>query len=270
MTEAMAKTVHIKDLFLSYCQKPLFENFQLTIPAGKWVCLLGPSGIGKTTLLRIIAGLPIETEKNAFSVILETNDGKPFSGPIAYMTQSDRLLPWLTVLDNVLIEYRLRPKCYSKEEVRDRAIELLGTVGLSGAMGYYPHMLSGGMRQRVSLVRTLLGDHPVVLMDEPFSSLDTMTRFHLQNLASQMLRGKTILLVTHDPLEAIRLGDVIHVMSNAPATILSTIPLESPRPRNLADPKWLVVQTQLFDQLNQAHEAFYADKGDFVRERVGS
>jgi putative hydroxymethylpyrimidine transport system ATP-binding protein len=245
-------------LFLSYHEKPLFHDFHLTLPANQWSCLLGPSGIGKTTLLRIIAHLPIETQENHFSVSIKISDQKPLNGRIAYMTQSDTLLPWLTVLENVLIEYRLRGNYTSKKIIRSQAMELLDRVGLSSTIDQYPSTLSGGMRQRVSLVRTLLGNHPIVLMDEPFSALDAITRFHLQNLASQLLTNKTILLVTHDPLEAIRLADTIHVLSNAPATILSTINIPDSRPRDLSEMKWSTIQSQLFNTLNQAYEAFYA------------
>lgn len=250
--------IHLRDLSLSYDKKLLFDHFHLTLPAGKWSCLLGPSGIGKTTLLRIMAGLPIETQQNHFSVSLKTNDQQSLDGRIAYLTQSDGLLPWLNVLDNVLIEHRLRGQPYSKKNIKTQAIELLKRVGLSNDIHSYPSTLSGGMRQRVSLVRTLMGNHPVILMDEPFSALDAITRFHLQNLAVRLLSNKTVLLVTHDPLEAIRLADTIHVLSNAPATVLSTIEMTDPRPRDLADTKWSMIQSQLFHALTQAHEAFYA------------
>ena len=255
-----APAIRIENLLLSYRKKPLFENFHLTIAAGQWTCLLGPSGIGKTTLLRIVAGLPIETEENAFSVSLHIDNRDPASFPIAYMAQNDMLLPWLTVLENVLIEYRLRTQSYHKKDKLHEALTLLAQVGLSHVAHVYPHQLSTGMRQRAALVRTLIGDHSIVLMDEPFSALDTITRFHLQNLAAQLLTGRTILLVTHDPLEAIRLADTIHVLSNAPAKLLSTVSIEDPRPRPLSDPKWLTIQTQLFSMLTQAHEEFYANQ----------
>lgn len=252
-------SISINNLCLSYDKKPLFHHFHITIPSGKWVVLLGPSGIGKTTLLRIIAGLPLETNKNDFSVQIETSDPLPLTHRLSYLSQRDMLLPWLTAIDNVLISCRLEStKHLPKKMIRQQAETLLNRVGLSAFLHYFPHRLSGGMRQRVSLARALMGDHSVVLMDEPFSALDAITRFHLQNLAIELLDNKTVLLVTHDPLEAIRLADIIYILSDSPASIISTLTLNDPKPRDITNPQWITLQTTLLKTLHQAHEVFHA------------
>ncbi len=195
----------------SYAGEVLFEALHVTLPGATCTCLLGPSGVGKSTLLRLLAGLvPVSPGDR-----IECSDERPIGGRIAYMDQRDLLFPWLSVLDNVTLGARLR-----RQKVNlARARELLRRVGLPDCEKALPATLSGGMRQRVALARTLMEDRPVVLMDEPFSALDALTRFHLQNLAADLLRGRTVLLVTHDPNEALRIGDRIHVMSGRPARI---------------------------------------------------
>ena len=188
----------------------LFENLRFRLDAGRWTCLLGPSGVGKTTLLRLIAGL----EPGA---LVATGDGRPLKGRVALMAQQDLLLPWLSAQDNVLLGQRLRGRSVGAAE-RERATALLAAVGLAGDARKRPAELSGGMRQRVALARTLMEDRPVVLMDEPFSAVDAPTRHRLQDLAARLLAGRTVLLVTHDPLEAMRLAHKVVVLRGAPAT----------------------------------------------------
>jgi putative hydroxymethylpyrimidine transport system ATP-binding protein len=169
--------------------------------------------------------------------------------PIAYMAQSDLLLPWLSVLDNVLLGYRLRGDGVARRAAELRARALLGEVGLAGRLGDYPRELSGGMRQRAALARTLCEDRPVVLMDEPFAHLDAVTRLELQDLAARLLAGRTAVLVTHDPLEALRIGHQIRVLSGSP---LAAGPIIEPLgivPRDPADPALLGVHTRLVAEL---------------------
>lgn len=146
---------------------------------------------------------------------LSTSDGQPLPGRVAWMDQKDLLLPWLRVIDNVTLGARLR----GENGDRKRALALLASLGLAGREQNRPATLSGGERQRVALARTLLEDRPVVLMDEPFSALDAVTRHRLQANAAQLLAGRTVLLVTHDPYEALRLGHRIHVLSGFPARV---------------------------------------------------
>jgi putative hydroxymethylpyrimidine transport system ATP-binding protein len=226
---------------LAYDGDVLFDGLDLTLAAGSWTCLLGKSGVGKSSLLRLMAGLTA----GATATDLSASDGQPLPPRIAYMAQQDLLLPWLPARDNVLLGSRLR----GRKAPRDRADELLAAVGLSGRARALPATLSGGERQRVALARTLMEDRPVVLMDEPFSALDALTRHNLQDVAAGLLRGRTILLVTHDPLEALRLGDRVLVMDGEPARFLPEIaPPRSP-PRPTATPEMAALHQRLLAQL---------------------
>jgi putative hydroxymethylpyrimidine transport system ATP-binding protein len=183
----------------------LFDT-DLQTPGGRWTCLLGRSGVGKSTILRLMLGL--ETG-GVFDGSFAATDDAPLAGRISYMAQSDLLLPWLSVLDNVCIGARLRGEAPNVERARD----LLRRVGLSDHAEQKPATLSGGMRQRAALARTLFEDRPVVFLDEPFSALDAGTRADMQELAAEVLAGRTVLLVTHDPAEATRLAHQIIVMT---------------------------------------------------------
>ncbi len=212
---------------LDYDGRGVFRDLDLDLPAGEITCLLGPSGVGKSSLLRLIAGLA----PTATATALAASDGGPLDGRVAYMDQRDLLYPWLTVIDNVLLGSRLR----GERPDRARALALLKHVGLADRAGDRPRVLSGGMRQRAALARTLMEDRPVVLMDEPFSSLDALTRLKLQDLAAELLADRTVLLVTHDPLEALRLGHVVHVLSGAPAVLRTPLRPAGPPPRDATD-----------------------------------
>lgn len=181
-------------------------NTDLHIPGGQWTCLLGRSGVGKSTILRLILGLDTG---GVFHGSFGATDGDPLTGRISYMAQSDLLLPWLSVVDNICIGGRLRGEVPRIARARD----LLDRVGLSGHADQKPATLSGGMRQRVALARTLFEDRPIVFLDEPFSALDAGTRADMQELAAEVLQGRTVLLVTHDPAEAVRLAHQITVLS---------------------------------------------------------
>src|SRR5262245_47810519 len=183
---------------LVYDGTALFDHVDIELPSGRWTCLLGPSGVGKTTLLRLVAGLAPATA----TARVICSDGNGLDGRIAYMAQADLLLPWLDAEENVLIGLRLRGEERTPARLR-QARELLARVGLVGAERKRSAQLSAGMRQRVALARTLMEDRPVVLMDEPFSALDAVTRLRLQDLAAEVLAERTVLLVTHDPLEAL-------------------------------------------------------------------
>lgn len=208
--------VDVADAGLSFAGRLIFQNVSLTLRSGEWTALLGPSGVGKTSLLRLIAGLPEDGGVTTGTV--RASDGQPLAGRIAYMAQRDLLLPWLSIIDNVLIGHRLRHYRTGVED-RQKALHLLDQVGLAVRAQDRPAALSGGMRQRVALARTLMEDRPLVLMDEPFSALDAVTRFRLQETAARLLSGRTVLLVTHDPSEALRLADRIALLAGAPVQL---------------------------------------------------
>ena len=214
-----------------FAGRPLFSDLSLRFAAGRTTCVLGPSGCGKSTLLKLIAGnaaLPA-----GGTVRFEP---EPASGArlVAWMGQNDLLLPWLGLLDNVLLGARLRGEV--NDTRRARARELLRAASLAGRERALPATLSGGMRQRAALLRTLMEERPVLLMDEPFSALDALTRMRLQNLAAELTRGATVVLVTHDPLEALRLADRIIVLTGAPARVAATLEVDGPTPRDPGDP----------------------------------
>lgn len=218
----------------------LFPEVALTIDAGRWSCLLGPSGCGKTTILRLIAGLETGV---AFDGAVVAGDGAPVAGRVAYMAQTDLLMPWLDVLGNVTLGARLR----GEQPRTGDAEALIARLGLSGHTRKRPAQLSGGQRQRVALARTLMEDRPVVLLDEPFSALDARTRADMQELAAETLAGRTVLLVTHDPGEAARLGDRVFVMNETGMS--EAVPPVLPAIRPAGDPETLAFQARLLAAL---------------------
>lgn len=216
---------------LSFGGRPVFNDLSLTLSGGCWTALLGPSGVGKSSLLRLMAGLPA-ADGGEIQGKVSATDGTELTGRIAYMAQRDLLLPWRSVVDNVLLGLRLRGTQIGAQD-RHRAMHLLDQVGLADRSEDRPASLSGGMRQRVALARTLMEDRPVVLMDEPFSALDALTRFRLQESAASLLQDRTVFLVTHDPMEALRLADRILILAGEPARLQETAAPPSPaRPRD--------------------------------------
>lgn len=244
-----APSIRIERARFAFGGRPLFDDLSLELPAGRTTCLLGPSGVGKTSLLRLIAGLlPPEPPTR-----IAADDGKPLAGRIAWMAQTDLLMPWLDALGNILIGYRLRGDGAALDAARERALALLVQTGLAGRQNDLPATLSGGMRQRVALARTLVEERPVVLMDEPFGQLDAITRLSLQDLAARMLTGRTVLLVTHDPLEAARLGHRIHVLAGAPASLGAPLEPAGDTPRDATAAETLRIQAELMRRLADAH-----------------
>lgn len=230
MTTAAPIDVRLHAARLSYRGAVIFDDLDLELPAGRTTCLLGPSGVGKTSLLRLIAGLAEnhggkDGKDSGSPGAAVDRDGRTVQGRVAYMAQQDLLLPWASVLGNVLLGPRLRGEDRDPE-VDGKARSLIEQVGLKGRETDLPVRLSGGMRQRVALARTLVEDRPIVLMDEPFSALDAITRFALQELAARLLAERTVLLVTHDPLEALRLGHRIIVMAGSPARLETALDVD--------------------------------------------
>lgn len=219
---------------------PLFAPLRLEMVPGSWTCLLGPSGVGKSTILRLIAGL--ETGAR-FSGTVTASDGSAVAPRVAYMAQEDLLMPWLTVAGNVVLGARLRGDAPD----RARAAALIDRLGLAQHADKRPAALSGGQRQRAALARTLMEDRPIVLLDEPFSALDARTRSQMQDLAAEALAGRSVLLVTHDPAEATRLGARILLMT---AGGLRKMPVPKvPPPRAIDDAETLTRQAALLNDL---------------------
>ncbi|MCZ8502596.1 ABC transporter ATP-binding protein [Vibrio lentus] len=227
------------------------SGLSLSLNAGKWTVLLGRSGCGKTTVLRYLAGLL--DDKVEWQGTLATSDELPLTDRIAYMAQQDLLLPWLSVIDNVCLSHRFQNPVSDKAQQTNQALELLAAVGLADHASTMPDQLSGGMRQRVALARTLMQDKPVVLMDEPFSALDAVTRHKLQTLACELLRDKTVVLITHDPQEAVRLADNLYVLQGTPANAQSLSVPNTATPRVL-DGECAELQQAILDQLERDYE----------------
>src|SRR6202165_2748092 len=200
----------------------------VSIPQGRFVSLIGPSGCGKSTIFNIIAGL---LEPTGGRVLIDGVDATGTIGRVGYMLQKDLLLPWRTVLDNVILGMEIQAG--PLRAARERALPLLRRYGLSGFEYLYPNSLSGGMRQRAALLRTLLFDTDVILLDEPFGALDAQTKLRMQEWLLQLWSDftKTVVFVTHDGEEAIFLSDEVHVMGTRPGRIIETIPVALPRPR---------------------------------------
>jgi len=192
------------------------ENISLTVQDGEFVSLLGPSGCGKTTLLSIIAGLITPTEG---SVTIENKQIDRARSYIGYMLQQDYLFPWKTIEENVLVGLKITN--HINEQTKKNALHLLDKIGLKGVEKSYPSQLSGGMRQRAALVRTLATNPKILLLDEPFSALDYQTKLKLEDLVSHTLKDykKTAILVTHDIGEAIAMSDRILLLSANPGRI---------------------------------------------------
>jgi NitT/TauT family transport system ATP-binding protein len=219
----------------------VIRNLSFGVAENEFLTIVGPSGSGKTTLLNLIAQIDTASSgeirfDGGVAPVADAKSLRPgLDCRIGYVTQEDNLLPWRTTLENVLFPLRVQGRL--DDAARARADELIRAVGLTGFERYYPHELSGGMRKRAALVRTLVYDPPVILMDEPFGALDAETRAQLQAdlLRLWNLGRKTIVFVTHDIGEAIALGDRLLVLSRAPARIAAEHAIALPRPRNIRD-----------------------------------
>lgn len=233
------------------------ENISFSVEEGEFISLLGPSGCGKSTLLSIIAGI---LEQTAGEVYLEEEPVRKSKMAVGYMLQQDYLFPWKNILDNILIG----PKIHHQDtkEMIERALTLLGEVGLKNVSHLHPNALSGGMRQRAALVRTLINDPKLFLLDEPFSALDFQTKLKLEDLVANLLKNyhKTAILVTHDIGEAIAMSDRIFMMDANPGTIAAVFHVpeelrqETPlKARN--HPKYRELFDQIWEELEKIEKS---------------
>jgi NitT/TauT family transport system ATP-binding protein len=225
-------------------QVPALQDIALTVGAGKFTVIVGPSGCGKTSLLMMMAGLRHQTSGTI------DIQGRPIDKPdpdrVGVVFQEASLFPWLSALDN--IEFPMALRNAPREERRKRATDMLDLVGLQGFGARYPHELSGGMKQRVSIARGLVQDPPVLLMDEPFAALDEQTRM---TMGHELLRiwsqtAKTVVFVTHSLTEAVYLADEVLVMSARPGRIIDRIAINLPRPRT-----YEMMATDVFGRLRE-------------------
>lgn len=238
--------IHLSNASLHWQHHCVFSQLNLKLPGGQWTSILGQSGVGKSSLIQLLCGITDEADVQGE---IACSDGRPLAGRVAWMAQDDLLLPWLSVLENVLLGARLTQQRRPKPEQIERARYLLSQVGLSERAQVLPAQLSGGQRQRVALARTLFQDCPLVCMDEPFSALDAINRLRLQDLAASLLHDRTVLMITHDPLEALRLSDQILVLGGSPAKLSSPITPPGQAPRQVSDSEVLRLQGELLEML---------------------
>lgn len=238
----------------------VFRDIWFSIPRGDFVCMIGHSGCGKTTVLNILSGLDLPDEGVAIV------DEKAIEGPSldrAVIFQSHALLPWRSVLGNVAYAVSSRWRRWSRDKIEEHASRFIAMVGLKGAEGKKPAQLSGGMKQRVGIARALSIEPKILLMDEPFSALDALTRGTLQDEVRRICleTGQTVFMITHDVDEAIYLADKIILMTNGPEALVAEIvenPLPKTRDRNQIHkhPAYYAIRNHLIDFLVQRSRTF--------------
>ena len=226
----------------------IFDHFDLRVPHRGFTILIGPSGCGKSTLFNVLTGVvPSENGKISWCGETLTNLRKK----AAYMQQKDLLLPWFSLMDNALLPAKIAGEDSAKS--RGRALSLFKRLGLEGFEGYLPGEISGGMRQRCALVRTLMFERELVLLDEPLSALDAITRRSLQSLLLMLQSDfeKSILMITHDIEEALILADEVLVLSQLPMRILERFTLSGPKLRQLDDPQLIEIKEHVLNILQE-------------------
>jgi nitrate/nitrite transport system ATP-binding protein len=250
----------------------VFEDLWLAMHRGEYLCVIGHSGCGKTTMLNILAGLDTPSQGAV------TVDGEEINGPSlerAVIFQSHALLPWLTVLGNVAFAVASRWRSWSRARVDAHALSFIELVGLSGCECKRPVELSGGMKQRVGVARALSIEPKIMLMDEPFSALDALTRGTLQDAVRRICleTGQTVFMITHDVDEAIYLADRIALMTNGPNAVIAEI-VENPLPKQRAredihrHPLYYVMRNHIIDFLVSRSRSFRVEHGNFDSRHV--
>lgn len=232
------------------------DNISFSVDEGEFVSILGPSGCGKSTILSIIAGIIKNTQGNVYL------EGKPIKDSklaIGYMLQQDYLFPWKTIMNNILLGPKINRK--NTDSYKKAALELLQEVGLQNVENQYPSSLSGGMRQRAALVRTLINDPKILLLDEPFSALDYQTKLKLEDLVGTILKtyNKTAILVTHDIGEAIAMSDRILLMNKGPGSLakIFSVPKELREETPLdvrKHPQYQILFDEIWEELDKREE----------------
>jgi ABC-type nitrate/sulfonate/bicarbonate transport system ATPase subunit len=241
------------------------DRFAMDVAPGSFVTVVGPSGCGKSTLFNIVAGLD---EPDAGGVLRFKGRGchaKELLGRVSFMPQRDLLLPWRNVVDNAIIANEIEGA--NRKAARAKALAMLPEFGLKGFEAQYPHQLSGGMRQRVALMRTFLFERELMLLDEPFGALDALTRSMMQRWLLEVWQRhrRTILFITHDVDEAIFLGDRVLVMTARPGSVKLVCNVDLPRPRSavlLTSPEFIALKRTVLDAIEEeAMKSFEASTG---------
>lgn len=235
--EAVQKqaALELRDVSMSFDGRAgrlhVLDQVSITVQAGEFVSIIGPSGSGKSTLFHLIGGLLRPSEGD---ILVHGQNVVGQTGHISYMPQQPALFPWRTVEDNVILAPEIAGK--PKKEAREQARRWLSNVGLTGYESSYPHELSGGMQQRVAFLRAMMSPHELMLLDEPFSALDALTRSDMQRWLIDLWERnrRSVLFITHSIEEALLLSDTIYVLSNRPAQVLERVAVPFARPRTEA------------------------------------
>ena len=236
------KPIQLEKVCRSFGAVEVLREISLNIRRGEFVAIVGPSGCGKTTLLNLLSGY----DQPSSGVISR-------EGRVRMVYQQDGLFPWLTVRENIALGLRH----IGDDKERERQVgEMIGLIRLQGFENHYPHQLSGGMRQRVELARALAGDSDILLLDEPFSALDYLTRLRMRQELAQLLRERprTVALVTHDIEEAAQLADRVIVLTERPAQIRFELSIAAPRPRDLTHPEVVGATHRILTELGFEHD----------------
>ena len=240
--------LHVSHLTKRFGKLSVFDDFDLSVARKGFTILIGPSGCGKSTLFNVMTGV-VSRNKGEISWLGET---VPHLGKkSAYMQQKDLLLPWFTLLDNALLPVKISGQ--DLPAATTKALSLFKRFGLEGFENYLPGEISGGMRQRCALVRTLMFEHELVLLDEPLSALDAITRRSLQSvlLLLQSEFNRSLLMITHDIEEALVLADEVLVLSRLPMKVLERFTLNGPKPRRISDPDLIEIKESVLQRLQQ-------------------
>ncbi|WP_321495654.1 ABC transporter ATP-binding protein [uncultured Desulfobacter sp.] len=241
--------LEIMGLAKSFGLQATFKDFSLDLPRGGFTVMVGPSGCGKSTLFDCLTGL---VSPDHGRIMWQAAPIEHLGCLAAYMQQKDMLLPWLTLEENTLLPVQAKPRASrDMEQAKARLAEIFEKIGLAGFRTHYPYQVSGGMRQRCALARTLMFDRDLVLLDEPLSALDAITRRELQHLLLMLQKefGKTVLMITHDIEEALALADEIILLGPAPMTILERFTPKAPKPRDFSLPEFMEIKARILSRL---------------------
>jgi len=254
----------VLNLTKSFGDLTVLDGFDLQVKRGRFTTLVGASGCGKSTLFNVLTGV---IQRDAGDIMWKGREVPNLGKKAAYMQQKDLLLPWLSLIDNALLPARVSKR---DNGAREKALLLFNRLGISGFEDYLPRKVSGGMRQRCALVRTLMFEHDLVLLDEPLSALDAITRRSLQSLLLllQSEFNKTILMITHDVEEALLLADEVLVLRAFPMTVCETFVLDTPKPRRGNNPGVLKTKEHILQILEneQTSGTLSSETGVSVRK----